>query len=71
MIGLAVEESTAPIVRGSRLSVAGKNKAHVILKSSAHDALTWHVLAAGDIGIVCTAPDGSHEPHFEQWRVAE
>ena len=71
MIGLAVEENTALIVRGNRLSVAGKNKAHVFLKSAAHDTLTWHALASGDIGVVCTAPDGSHKLHFEEWSVAE
>ena len=71
MVGLAVEESTALIVRGNRLSVAGKNKAHVFLKSAAHDTLTWHALASGDIGVVRTAPDGSHELHFEEWSVAE
>ena len=71
MVGLAVEESTALIVRGNRLSVAGKNKAHVFLKSAAHDTLTWHTLASGDIGVVCTAPDGSHQLHFEEWSVAE
>jgi cyanophycinase len=71
MVGLAVEESTALIVRENRLSVAGKNKAHVFLKSAAHDTLTWHALASGDIGVVRTAPDGSHELHFEEWSVAE
>jgi cyanophycinase len=71
MIGLAVEESTALIVRGNRLSVAGKNKAHVFLKSAAHDTLTWHVLAAGDIGVVTTSRDGSHELRFEEWSAAE
>ncbi len=66
MVGLAVEESTALLVRGNRLSVAGKNKAHIFLKSAAHDTLTWHTLAAGDIGVVRTAPDGSHQLHFEE-----
>jgi cyanophycinase len=71
MVGLAVEESTALIVRGNRLTVAGKNKAHVFLKSAAHDVLTWHSLAAGDVGVVCTLPDGSHRLDFEEWSVAE
>jgi cyanophycinase len=71
MIGLAVEESTALIVRGSRLSVAGRNKAHVFLKSPPHDTLTWHTLAAGDIGVVCTAADGSHQLHFEEWSATD
>jgi cyanophycinase len=71
MVGLAVEESTALIVRGNRLSVAGKNKAHVFLKSAAYDTLTWHILAAGDIGVVYTTPDGSHQLRFEEWEVAE
>ena len=71
MVGLAVEESTALIVRGNRLSVAGKNRAHVFLKSAAYDALTWHTLAAGDIAVVGAGPDGSHQLHFEEWSVAE
>lgn len=71
MIGLAVEESTALIVRGKRLSVAGRNKAHIFLKSADHDALTWHSLAAGDIGVVGTSPDGSHQLHFEEWSAAD
>jgi cyanophycinase len=71
MVGLAVEESTALIVRGNRLTVAGKNKAHVFLKSAAHDVLTWHVLAAGDVGVVSTMPDGSHRLDFEEWSAAE
>jgi cyanophycinase len=71
MVGLAVEESTALIVRGNRLSVAGKNKAHIFLKSAAHDALTWHTLAAGDIGVVGTSPDGSHQLYFEEWSAAD
>ena len=71
MVGLAVEESTALIVRGNRLTVAGKNKAHVFLKSAAHDALMWHTLASGDIGIVRTTPDGLHQLQFEEWNVAD
>jgi cyanophycinase-like exopeptidase len=71
MVGLAVEESTALIVRGKRLSVAGKNKAHVFLKSAARDTLTWHILAAGDIAVVYTTSDGSHQLRFEGWGVAE
>ena len=71
MVGLAVEESTALIVRRNRLSVAGKNKAHIFLKSAAHDTLTWHTLASGDIGVVCTMPDGSHQLHFEEWNIAQ
>jgi cyanophycinase len=71
MVGLAVEESTALVVRGNRLSVAGRNKAHIFLKSADHDALTWHSLASGDIGVVCTTPEGSHQFHFEEWSVAD
>lgn len=71
MIGLAVEESTALIIRGNRLSVAGKNKAHVFIRSVAHDTLTWDTLASGDIGVVRTAPDGSHQLYFEEWSVSD
>jgi cyanophycinase len=71
MVGLAVDESTALIVRGNRLSVAGKNKAHVFLKAAAFDTLIWHSLAAGDIGVACTAADGSHQLHFEEWNAAD
>jgi hypothetical protein len=71
MIGLAVEESTALLIRGNRLSVAGKNKAHVFVKSAAHDTLTWHMLAAGDIGVVEAVEDGSYQLRFEEWSAAE
>lgn len=71
MVGLAVEEGTALIVRGNRLSVVGKNKAHVFLRSAAHDTLTWDTLASGDIGIVRTASDGSHQLFFEEWGIAD
>jgi cyanophycinase-like exopeptidase len=71
MIGMAVEEGTALVVRGNRLSVAGKNKAHVFLKSTAYDTLTWHTLAFGDTAVVLTAPDGTHELHFEDWSAKE
>lgn len=71
MVGLAVEESTALIVRGNRLSVAGKNKAHIFLRSVTHDTLQWNILASGDIGVVYTAPDGSHHLHFEEWGVTD
>jgi hypothetical protein len=33
--------------------------------------LTWHTLAAGDIGVVGAAADGSHQLYFEEWSVAE
>lgn len=71
MVGLAVEESTALIVRGNHLSVVGKNKAHVFLKSAAHDTLIWHALSAGDTAVVNTTSDGSHELRFEEWNAAE
>ncbi len=71
MIGLAVEEGTALIVRGNRVSVVGKNKAHVFLQSPTYDTLTWHSLAAGDVGVVGAAPDGSYQLHFEEWGIAE
>jgi cyanophycinase len=71
MIGMAVEEGAALIVHGNRLSVAGKNKAHVFLKSTAYDTLTWHTLAPGDDAVVLTAPDGTHELHFEEWTISD
>jgi len=71
MVGLAVEEGTALILHGNRLSVVGKNKAHVFLRSEVYDTLTWDVLASGDIGIVCTSIDGSRQLHFEEWGIAD
>lgn len=39
--------------------------------TAAYDALMWHNLASGDIGVVSTTPDGSHRLYFEEWSVAD
>lgn len=48
MLGLAVEERTALIVRGSRLEVLGTGNAHLFIKSQGGRSLTWHLLEPGD-----------------------
>lgn len=48
MIGLAVEERTALVVQGDRLSVLGSNNVHVFLKSDGGRSVLWQQLAPGD-----------------------
>jgi cyanophycinase len=44
MLGLAVEEGTALVVRADRLEVVGDGAAHVFLKSAADATIVWHTL---------------------------
>jgi cyanophycinase len=48
MMGLAVEEATALVVRGDRMEVLGAGEAHVFLKGSDGRTLNWHALRTGD-----------------------
>jgi cyanophycinase len=66
MIGLAVEEDTAMIVRTNRLSVAGKKLAHVFLQSSDSRAITWHALRPGDEAVVRKV-DADWRLELEDW----
>lgn len=45
MVGLAVEERTALIIRGDELQILGIGNVHVFLKSPREQLLTWHTLA--------------------------
>lgn len=48
MLGIAVEERTALIVRGARLEVLGAGNVHLFIKSQRGRALIWHLLEPGD-----------------------
>ncbi|MBC7820153.1 MAG: Type 1 glutamine amidotransferase-like domain-containing protein [Planctomycetaceae bacterium] len=48
MLGLAVEERSALIVRGDHLQVLGGANAHVFAKSNQGKTLIWHELAPGE-----------------------
>jgi cyanophycinase len=44
MLGLAVEEGTALVMRADRLEVVGDGGAHMFLKSSGDSTIVWHAL---------------------------
>jgi cyanophycinase len=67
LIGLAVEEDTALIVRQNRVRVVGTKKAHLVIRSTQNDSLVWHALEAGDAGFVTSASDGSKHFFYEEW----
>jgi hypothetical protein len=48
MMGIGVEEPAALVVRGNHLSVLGRGKVHLFLKSNGGRTLTWHELLQGD-----------------------
>lgn len=48
MLGLAVEERSALIVRGDRLEVLGNANSHVFAKSNQGKTLTWHELGVSE-----------------------
>lgn len=50
MIGIGVEERTALVANGSRLSVLGDSRVHLFLKTNHGKTLTWHELSPGDSG---------------------
>jgi cyanophycinase len=70
MIGLAVEEDTALIVRGSRLRVTGKKLAHVFLQDADPRAVTWHALKPGDAALLRPARQGC-VLELEDWEFSE
>lgn len=48
LIGLAVEEDTALLVRADHLEVTGRNFAHVFLQAADPRMVVWHALHPGD-----------------------
>jgi cyanophycinase len=70
MIGLAVEEDTAFVVRGSRLRVTGKKLAHVFLQDADPRAVTWHALKPGDAALLRPTRDG-FLLELEDWEFGE
>ena len=70
MIGLAVDEDTAMIVRANHLRVTGKKLAHVFLQSQDPRQITWHALQPGDAATLQPGPDG-HHLQLEDWEFRE
>jgi len=58
MIGLAVEEDTALLLRENRLRVFGDGSAHIFLKSTDQKTVTWHELKSGDTAFIDSGPSG-------------
>ncbi len=58
MIGLAIEEDTALLLRENRLRVMGDGSAHIFLKSADQKTITWHELKSGDAAFIELAPTG-------------
>ncbi|TXT23315.1 MAG: exopeptidase [Planctomycetota bacterium] len=52
MIGLAVEEPAALIVRGNHLEVLGSGSAHIFLKSAGGQSVAWHELGPRESAIL-------------------
>ena len=48
MIGIAVEEPAAVVIRGNHLAVLGDGSVHMFLKSNAGKTLAWHELKSGE-----------------------
>jgi cyanophycinase len=52
MLGLAVEGSTALVVRADQLEVLGSGNAHVLIKTIDDRAMTWHTLRPDERAIL-------------------
>lgn len=52
MIGLAVEEPAALIVRGNHLEVLGNGSVHVFLKSAQGQSIAWHELGPRETALL-------------------
>jgi cyanophycinase len=61
MLGLAIEERSALIVRGDRLEVLGNANSHVFAKSNQGKTLTWHELEVGESATLRRDDAGSVE----------
>lgn len=48
MMGLAVEERSALVIRGDRLETVGAGSAHVFVKAAVGRTINWHELAPGE-----------------------
>ncbi len=48
MIGIAVEEPAALVVRGNHFSVLGNGNVHLFLKSNVGRSIAWHELKSGE-----------------------
>ena len=70
MIGLAVEEDAALVVRGARLRVVGQKAAHVFLQEDDPRVVTWHALSPGDEAVIRRGPKG-YVLLIDEWEFGE
>jgi cyanophycinase len=70
MIGLAVEEDAALVVRGARLHVVGQKSAHVFLQEDDPRVVTWHALSPGDEAVIRRGPKG-YVLLIDEWEFGE
>jgi cyanophycinase len=68
MIGLAIEEGAALLLRENRLRVFGQGNAHVFLKSADQKTITWHDLKPGDAAFIEPGSDGP-VLELDGWRI--
>jgi cyanophycinase len=66
MIGLAVEEAAALVIRGNQLEAIGEANSHVFLKSASGKSIAWHNLSPGDSAQLSRRPNRSPSLDFEQ-----
>lgn len=66
MIGLAVEEAAALVIRRNQLEAIGEANSHVFLKSASGKSIAWHNLSPGDTAQLSRRPNRSPSLDFEQ-----
>lgn len=68
MIGIAVEERTALVLRENRVRVFGCGRSHLFLKSADQKTITWHALQSGDAAFLHQGPEGP-VLELDEWRI--
>lgn len=71
MLGLAVEESSALVVRGNHLQALGNANSHVFIKSASGKSITWHQMSPGDTAELTRRPNRALTLDFEQTVLAD
>ena len=68
MIGIAVDEETALVIRNNRVRVIGERTAHIFLLARDRNTVTWHALKSGESAVI--QENGQHEYvlDVENWR---
>jgi cyanophycinase len=71
MLGLAVEESSALIIRGNHLQALGNANSHVFIKSTSGKSIAWHQMSPGDTAELTRRTARAPSLEFEQTVLAE